>query len=232
MADKKITDLQLISAVTDTVNFPGDDTITTYRATAAKIFDYIRGKFQASATITGTGTTLTSANTIVLLDPTSAAFTQALPAVSGLPTGMIITFKNIATNGNVVTLDPNSSETIDGITTLILAQGKSAQLINTGTAWLNLLPGSAKRQVNTQTTTYTATDADDLIICTGTFTLTLPSAAVKGKQLIIKNAGTGVITISRASSDTIDGATSFVASIQYQAVTLISSGSTAWHVVA
>lgn len=41
MALKKITDLQLISVMTDTVNIPGDDGIQTYRVTGAKIRDWL-----------------------------------------------------------------------------------------------------------------------------------------------------------------------------------------------
>lgn len=41
MAQKKITDLQLIEAVTDEVNLPADDTIQSYRVTAAQIKEYV-----------------------------------------------------------------------------------------------------------------------------------------------------------------------------------------------
>lgn len=41
MANKKITDLQLIAAVTDTLSIPGDNGIQTYRATAAQLKTYI-----------------------------------------------------------------------------------------------------------------------------------------------------------------------------------------------
>jgi hypothetical protein len=37
MANKKITDLQLISSITDALNIPVDDTLQTYRATVAQI---------------------------------------------------------------------------------------------------------------------------------------------------------------------------------------------------
>lgn len=41
MADKEITDLQLIAAVTDDVNIPGDNTLQTYRLTALQLKNYI-----------------------------------------------------------------------------------------------------------------------------------------------------------------------------------------------
>ncbi len=44
MANKKITDLVLRSSVSDTCNFPTDDTIQTYRVTAAQLITYIKSK--------------------------------------------------------------------------------------------------------------------------------------------------------------------------------------------
>jgi len=41
MADKKITDLQQVSSITEDLNFPVDDTIQTYRATVAQIKSYL-----------------------------------------------------------------------------------------------------------------------------------------------------------------------------------------------
>lgn len=41
MAQKKITDLQLIAAVVDGLNFPGDDGIQSYRATALQLKNYV-----------------------------------------------------------------------------------------------------------------------------------------------------------------------------------------------
>lgn len=45
---KKITDLQLRSAVADDVNFPTDDTIQSYRVTAAQIYTYLKTKLRAT----------------------------------------------------------------------------------------------------------------------------------------------------------------------------------------
>lgn len=42
MADKKITDLQLISSVTGSLSIPGDNGIQTYRFTPAQLFTYLR----------------------------------------------------------------------------------------------------------------------------------------------------------------------------------------------
>ena len=57
---------------------------------------------------------------------------------------------------------------------------------------------------------YTATNDDRVIDCTtGTYTITLPTAASQtGRTFIIRNSGTGVITIGRTGAETIAGATS------------------------
>ncbi len=77
-----------------------------------------------------------------------------------------------------------------------------------------------------KSTTYSATNADGTINCTGTFTLTLPTTLVIGKKLRIKNIGTGVITVS--SSVNIDGATSLSLSTQYQSVDVQWDGTQWW----
>jgi len=68
-----------------------------------------------------------------------------------------------------------------------------------------------------KTTTYTCLEGDnrDTVECSGTFTVTLPVAATIAAaadtgdyEVTVKNSGTGLITIARSSTDTIDGATS------------------------
>lgn len=51
-------------------------------------------------------------------DPTGGSFTETLPNGSATPIGCTLTFKNIATNGNTVTLSGDAN--IDGSATLIL----------------------------------------------------------------------------------------------------------------
>jgi hypothetical protein len=138
MADRKITDLQLRSNVNDDVNFPVDDGIQTYRVTAPQVFSYIRPKFSTTRVITAAASAVTGTDVIIYLDPTSASFTQALPAVASLPTGFVIQFKNIATNGNLVTLDASSTQLIDEDETLVVGMLRVVRLINNGTKWVVL----------------------------------------------------------------------------------------------
>ncbi len=78
-----------------------------------------------------------------------------------------------------------------------------------------------------QTTTYAAA-INDLVNCTsGTFTVTLPTAVGQaGKSIIVKNSGTGVITINTTSSQTMDGIASGSVKLntQYTSLTFVSNG--------
>jgi hypothetical protein len=90
--------------------------------------------------------------------------------------------------------------------------------------------------VQTKTSGYTALITDSLILCnTNAFTVTLPAANtwLSGIPLRIQKIGsdTNAITISRAGSDTINGSTSIKLCTQYELVSLMSDGSSAWYIV-
>jgi hypothetical protein len=79
-----------------------------------------------------------------------------------------------------------------------------------------------------KTGTYSAV-ANDLVDCTsGTFTVTLPTAAsISGQRIMVKNSGTGVITINTTSAQTIDGLASgkILLATQTDSLVVISDGS-------
>ena len=79
---------------------------------------------------------------------------------------------------------------------------------------------------------YTAQANDCAIDCTAnTFTVTLPTAAgIQGQVYIIKNSGTGVITVAAAAGEFIDGAATQVLPVQYESITMISTGS-GWRII-
>lgn len=84
-----------------------------------------------------------------------------------------------------------------------------------------------------KTTSYTLASGDLGVDCTtNSFTITLPTAVgVTNRIYIIKNSGTGEITINTTSSQTIDGQTSgtFVLA-QYDCMWVMSNGSN-WVIV-
>jgi hypothetical protein len=61
------------------------------------------------------------------------------------------------------------------------------------------------------TGTYTILSTDFFVKCTGTFTVTLPTAVgVSAKHYHIKNVGTGTVTIDADGTETIDSALTLI----------------------
>jgi hypothetical protein len=92
----------------------------------------------ASATISNK----TSAYTVVagdlgkIINCTSGTFTVLLTAAATLGAGFTVTVWNTSdTTANVITIDPDGSETIDGGATLILRRGEGTEIICDGTNW-------------------------------------------------------------------------------------------------
>jgi len=90
--------------------------------------------------------------------------------------------------------------------------------------------GKFTGNVSAITSTYVATADDDVLLCTGTFTVTLYAASGNsGESLIVKNCGGGTITITGDGVETIDdGLVSVLAGVKYEAKSLVCSGSAWW----
>jgi hypothetical protein len=81
------------------------------------------------------------------------------------------------------------------------------------------------------TATYCVLDNDAIVLADGTFAVTLPYAKPStNRSLTIKNIGTGTITVTAQSDETIDGAATYVMDAQYDTVQIISDG-TGWQIV-
>jgi hypothetical protein len=95
----------------------------------------------------GGGATLTISNktgayTVVagdlgtIINCTSGTFTVSLTAAATLGSGFNCWVWNTSTtSSDAITIDPNASETIDGLTTLILRRGEGLQIVCNGTNW-------------------------------------------------------------------------------------------------
>jgi trimeric autotransporter adhesin len=71
-----------------------------------------------------------------VINCTSGTFTVSLTAAATLGAGFNVTIWNTsATASNVITIDPNGAETIDGVATLILRRGEGMQIVCDGTNW-------------------------------------------------------------------------------------------------
>ena len=85
--------------------------------------------------------------------------------------------------------------------------------------------GPFDRKYRAATSTDTVTNADYLVDCNGTFTVTLPTAVgIEGQHFVIKNSGSGIITIDGDGTETIDGNLT-VNLPQYDSITVVSTGS-------
>jgi hypothetical protein len=83
---------------------------------------------------------------------------------------------------------------------------------------------------STKTGTYTIVSTDEVILASGTFTVTLLTAVGRaGQQFTIKNTGSGTITVATTSSQTIDGSTTFSLTAN-DSITVVSDGSN-WSII-
>ena len=96
--------------------------------------------------------------------------------------------------------------------------------------WVNL----GRPALVTKTSSYTATDADDIIICdalTRAIKITLPTAVGrKGKVFNIKkvDASDNTVTVDGKSAETIDDGLTAVLTVQYEAITVVSNNEEWW----
>lgn len=82
--------------------------------------------------------------------------------------------------------------------------------------------------ISTNTTLRSDKSRDYFYFVSGTTTITMPTAIGNLNRYSVKNVGSGIVTV--ASSDTIDGVTSFEIRTQYESVDMISTG-TVWAVI-
>ncbi len=183
--------------------------------------------------------TATTADTVLLCDASSGAFTLTLPAASG-NAGLYYLIKKIDSSANAITIDANGSETIDGATTYVSEMEDQAVLIVCdGSNWETLShTANSLLNVVSKTSAYTASaTVDQVILCdasSAAFTLTLPAASSNaGVYLYIKkiDSSANAVTIDGNASETIDGATTFVVNYEDQAVVLACDG-TNWETLA
>jgi hypothetical protein len=136
MADTKVTDLTPASAALLThehyVNEGGADR----KVTGQQIHTLNTGR---AVTTKSAGYTATIADSLIRADANSAGFTITLPTaasmfVNGL--GFMITVKKIDSSANIVTVQANGAETIDGANTATIGfQYQAVSFISNGTSW-------------------------------------------------------------------------------------------------
>ena len=103
-----------------------------------------------------------------------------------------------------------------------------------GTAWVAVGSGGGSTKsinsVSTNTSAGSTASTDYFYFASGTINITLPTAVGNTNNYVIKNVGTGVITIDTTLSQTIDGSLTALIKVQYLSLTLISDGAN-WNII-
>ena len=162
-----------------------------------KNFAYTRVVTAPSPATTGTSLVVTASDGLLFAD---TPFNAVIWPLGEIP---------LSTNAEIVRV---TDITIDTLTIVRQQEGTSAREVIVGdriAATITAYTARTFKFLNPaiKTTTYTAGEDDDLIVCNsaGDFTVTLMAATGSGRVLNIKNINSGEVTVEGDSSDTIDG---------------------------
>ena len=225
-------------------NLPTDIRVTggTYSNGTATFTNNTGGTFNVTGLYTGgtdvfvTGATK-SGDVATFTNNTGGTFTL---------TGLTDTFVTGGTySGSTIIFTNNSGGTFDvtGITTssaftggtvtgeTIFTGGLTANTIS-ATTYQNLPPSLVKsiNSVSGNTNAGNNQSTDYIYFASNTITITLPTAISNTNSYVIKNVGTGTITINTTSSQTIDGSLTALIKVEYLSLTLISDGAN-WNII-
>lgn len=175
-------------------------------------------------------------DTVILADDTSGAITINLPAAAS-NSGKVYTVVKLSAS-NAVTIDGNSTETINGSLTQVLSrQYDTMKIVCDGSNWLveNKVNQLNITDITDSDSPYTVLVTDDVIRgddTSGAITVNLPAVASSlGRKLRFKKlSASNSITVDGNASETIDGATTQALSSQYDSLTIICNG-TSWDIV-
>lgn len=136
-------------------------------------------------------------------------------------TGEIIYTTVTHSSLNAFTVD-FGGDTVSGTILVNLGIGYSGYSGYSGTGFVAL---------TTKTSNYTLTENDEVVLCSGTFTITLPTAVGKtGKKYYVKNIGTGSITIDPNGTETIDSNSTIIIRTRNAALAIVSDNAN-WRII-
>jgi hypothetical protein len=200
---------------------------SSYAPTTASLFGYdsTNNRF-----VGGNGTN-TSYLTWITSGPSSLDLpefsgTTGLLADSSIAAASVVTLTGTQTLTNKTLTSPTVSGAISLATSSAPTATSGYNNVWADSATGNLLAqlGTASsgpievRAISTQTTAYSVKSTDSTILCSGTFTVTLPTSGIPtGKSFRVKNISTGVCTVSAGGTVDIDGATTYVIATPYAA---------------
>jgi len=169
-----------------------------------------------------------TAGDILWLDSVPGGFTKVKP-VAPYHSVFVGVVERANVGNGLIYVKPQNGQELGELHDVKLTSPTNNQVLSYTAAtgiWENKTVSASIFPYTAQTTTYTAGADDYVIHCTsGTFTVSLPTAVgITGKVYIIKNSGSGLITIDPNGSQTIDGATTYVMG-GAESVQVISTGS-------
>ncbi len=104
----------------------------------ATILDWVPGPLGSNIVTKVANYLATALDYVILCDASGGVFTITLPPTASVPK-QVYNIKKIDTSGNVVTLDPDGTETIDGdLTVTLSAPYESLMLVTDGSNWFVL----------------------------------------------------------------------------------------------
>jgi hypothetical protein len=165
---------------------------------------------------------------ILWLDSVPGGFTKTKP-VSPLHSVFVGVVERANVGNGLIYVKPQNGVELSEVHDVLITSPTNNQVLSytasTG-IWENKTVSASIFAYTAKTTTYTAGADDYVIHCTsGTFSVNLPTAVgITGKVYIIKNSGSGLITIDPNGSQTIDGVTTYTMG-QAESVQVISTGS-------
>jgi len=172
---------------------------------------------------------LTSTNCFVTMDASGASRTFTLPSAATLGSGFTYVFKKIDSSNNTVTIDPNSTQTVDGVTTYVLTkQYETLCATSDGTNWVIWSAYNNELYV-AQTATFTVGPRDTVIsvsTAAGAVTANLPTAVgIAGREITIKKTtnDANFLTLDGSGSETIEGVSTYIIT-SIGEVTIYSNG--------
>lgn len=203
----------------------------------------IRTTTQNDTTLTGANQDATPTSTHIRFSNASLTSIRTISHVLG--SGQLLVLTN-ATGGTLTLVNQSAGGTADArIITgtgldLLLADGASAFLVydSTTTRWrvIGESGGSSSfvSAIRSESSNYTATLNDEVILASSTPTILLPLASTATrKKYIIKKVGVttqGPVVVDGNGSETIDGALTFHLINQYDSITIICDG-TSWFII-
>ncbi len=122
----------------------------------------------------------------------SGTFTVTLTAAASLGNGFVIGIKN--TGSGIVTIDPNGSELIDGVTTLVVNPGWAYMVVCDGVAWRTISTAGARPTLSP------IINGTMEIWQRGTAFAAVANGQYTADRWVWGFAGAGVVTINRSSA--------------------------------